>query len=96
MRLRREVFQTLPALVLMAACGATSPGGISEANIQAYMAAVASIGCELRYDSDYAPVEFQTGLSQAQVLEITTYMLSRGRAVRLPEGGVRLTTGACA
>ena len=60
------------------------------------MAAVASIGCEMRYDSDYLPVELQAGLTREQTQAITSYMLATDRAVKMPEGGVRLTTGACA
>ena len=57
---------------------------------------IASIGCEMRFDSDYLPVELQAGLTREQTQTITSYMLATDRAVKLPEGGVRLTTGACA
>ena len=61
-----------------------------------YEAAVASIGCEMVSESDYVPVEVQTGLTRQQVLDITAYQLAAGNAENLPGGGVKLTTGACA
>jgi len=79
----------------LAACGGP-PEGISEENIADYMTAAASIGCVMKYDSDYLPVEFQAGLTRQQTLDITTYMLATDKAVTLPDGGVKLTTGACA
>jgi hypothetical protein len=91
----RKMLASLGFLGFAAGCAGT-PDGISEANIADYMAAVESIGCQMRYDSDYVPVEFQTGMTRQQVLDITTYMLARDQAVRLPDGGVKITTGACA
>ena len=57
---------------------------------------VATIGCEMKYDSDYLPVELQAGITRQQALDITSYMLANDKAVNLPDGGVKLTTGACA
>lgn len=82
-------------LVLVAGCG-VPPDGTSRDNITDFMAAASSIGCELKHDSDYAPVEFQAGLTREQSQEITRFLLARGDAVSLPDGGVRITGGPCA
>ncbi len=82
-------------LLSLAACD-IPPEGTSVENIAEYEMAVASIGCELVGESDYLPVEFQAGLTREQSTAITSYMLTTGKAERLPEGGVKLTTGACA
>ncbi|WP_294608223.1 hypothetical protein [uncultured Roseovarius sp.] len=92
--MRKTVFAAA-CLGLTAAC-ALPPKGVSAKDIAAYDAAVASVGCKLVGESDYLPVEFQTGLTRQQVLDITAYKLSSGGAERLPDGGVKLTTGACA
>jgi len=84
------------AVVLgLAACSGT-PEGVEEQDIAEYMTAAASIGCVLKYESDYLPIELQAGLTRQQTIDITTYMTSTDRAVKLPDGGVQLTTGACA
>jgi hypothetical protein len=83
------------ALVSLAACD-VPPEGTTPENVAEYELAVASIGCELVSDSDYLPVEFQAGLTREQSTAITAYMLSTDKAERLANGGVKLTTGACA
>lgn len=83
------------AALLLAACGG-APEGVSEEMIADYVTAAATIGCEMKYDSDYLPVELQAGLTRQQTLDITTYLLATDRAVNQPDGGVKLTTGACA
>ena len=90
-----RVFIGLSGLMLLGAC-ALPPQGVSREQISAYEAAVASIGCEMAHESDYLPVELQAGLSRQQALDITAYEIAAGRAVRLSDGGVKLTTGACA
>ena len=80
---------------VLAGCGAP-PEGTSQDNVTDYLNAAASIGCELVHDSDYAPVEFQAGLTRQQALDITGFLLAKGEAQSLPEGGVRITTGPCA
>ena len=82
------------ALVL-AGCG-IPPDGTSAEDVSRYQAAVASIGCEMVSEADYLPVELQADLTREQSTAITSYMLSTGQAERLPNGGVKLTTGACA
>ncbi|ETX29473.1 hypothetical protein [Roseivivax isoporae] len=67
----------------------------TQADLASYDTAVASIGCQMETEADYLPVEFQTGLTREQVLQITSRKLSRDEAVRLDSGGVRLTTGPC-
>ncbi|WP_306154936.1 hypothetical protein [Roseovarius sp. MMSF_3281] len=82
-------------LLTLAACD-IPPEGTTPENIAEYEIAVASIGCELVGESDYLPVEFQAGLTREQSTAITSYMLTTGKAERLPDSGVKLTTGACA
>ena len=83
------------ALLSLAACD-VPPEGTTAENVAEFELAAASIGCTLIGESDYLPVEFQAGLTREQSTAITSYMLSTGKAERLPEGGVKLTTGACA
>lgn len=83
------------ALMPLAACS-VRPDGVSETQEADYIAAVASIGCEMKYESDFLPVELQAGLSREQVMALNAHMLATDRAVRLPEGGMKLTTGGCA
>ncbi|SLN49847.1 hypothetical protein ROA7450_02459 [Roseovarius albus] len=91
----RKIGFVVSALTLVSAC-ALPPQSVSQQDIAKYEAAVASIGCDMAHESDYLPVELQTGLTREQVKDITKYQLAAGNAVALPEGGVRLTTGACA
>ncbi|SEQ39566.1 hypothetical protein [Thalassovita taeanensis] len=83
------------AVALLAGC-AVPPQGTSAEDLANYEAAVASIGCVMFGESDYLPVEFQTGLTREQVIALTQYELAAGKAEKLPEGGVKLITGACA
>jgi len=85
----------LGAFGLIAAC-TMIPEGVDEQDIARYDAAVASLGCTIVTESDYMAVGLQTGLSRAQLTDITAYKLSSEGAVRRPAGGVELTTGACA
>jgi hypothetical protein len=91
----RPAAAALAALPLASAC-ALPPEGTTEADRAAYDAAVASVGCTLRTDADYAPVELQTGLTRQQIMDISRYRVAQERAVPTPEGGVRLTAGPCA
>ncbi|MGX0977986.1 putative lipoprotein YajG [Roseovarius sp. MBR-51] len=85
----------LAALALVAGC-ALPPQGVTQQDIALYDAAAASLGCSMVTEPDYLAAEIQTGLERQQLLDITAYKLSSGGAVRLPDGGVKLTTGACA
>jgi hypothetical protein len=80
---------------ILAACD-MPPQGTTPQDIANYETAVASIGCQLVTEPDYLAVGIQTGLSRDQLLDMTRYQLSARRAVSLPEGGIKLTTGACA
>ncbi|MEO1399369.1 MAG: hypothetical protein AAFU56_10970, partial [Pseudomonadota bacterium] len=86
--------KTFLFLSLIAGCSAP-PEGTSQDTVSDFMLAASTIGCELVHDSDYAPVEFQTGITREQALEITGFLIARGDAVSLPEGGVRITSGPC-
>ncbi|MFP7673321.1 hypothetical protein ACG74X_08195 [Marivita sp. S0852] len=83
------------ALGVLTAC-AMPPQGVSQSDLANFDAAVASIGCDLVGESDYLPVELQTGLSREQVIQTAQFRLATEGAVQLENGGIRLTTGACA
>ncbi|MFO7758427.1 MAG: hypothetical protein R6V26_08105 [Roseovarius sp.] len=85
----------LAAPGLFAAC-TMMPEGVDEQAISRYDSAVQSLGCTLVSEPDYLAAGLQTGLSRAQLTDITSYKLSSGGAEQLPDGGVELTTGACA
>lgn len=90
-----RVVLPLAGLALVAAC-AVPPEGVTPQDLAAFDEAVASIGCDLVGESDYLPVELQTGLTREQVTQTAAFRVASEEAVRLPGGGVRLTTGACA
>jgi len=83
------------AFGLLAGC-ALPPVGVTPADLAAFDQAVASIGCEMVGESDYLPVELQTGLTRVQVVETVEFKLMTEEAVRLENGGVRLVCGPCA
>ena len=64
--------------------------------VASYDEAVASIGCAMVGESDYMAVEFQADLTREESTTITAQKLAAGKAVKLPEGGARITDGACA
>lgn len=86
----------LPVAGLLAGCLGMMPEGVEETDVEAYDAAVASIGCQMVGESDYRAVEFQAGLTREQAISITELKLARGQAERLADGGVRLIAGPCA
>lgn len=91
----RSIALVLAGCGLVAACG-LPPQGVSQQDLALYDTAARSLGCKLVTEGDYLAAEIQTGLARQQLLDITAYRLSSGGAVKLPEGGVKLTTGACA
>ena len=94
--IRGKVFLALgPALLLLAGCD-IPPEGTNVEDVARYEAAVASIGCVMRDESDYLPVELQADLTREQTTAISSYLLASERAVKLSDGGIKLTTGACA
>ncbi len=82
-------------LTMLTAC-ALPPEGTTAQDVTSFETAVASIGCVLKTEADYLPVELQTGLSREQTQAMASYVLSTDRAVNLEGGGIKLTTGACA
>lgn len=92
---RRRLVPALAALGLTAAC-ALPPEGVSKEELALYDGAVTSLGCTLVTEPDYLAAGLQTGLTRQQLLDVTAYKLASGAAERLPEGGIKLTTGACA
>ncbi|MEL7253134.1 MAG: hypothetical protein AAFZ04_03420 [Pseudomonadota bacterium] len=85
----------LGCLAVLAGCAA-APEGTSQDNVTDFLVAAASIGCEIKYDSDYAPIEFQAGLTHEQALGIAGFLVARGDAQSLPDGGLKVTAGPCA
>jgi hypothetical protein len=95
MTMRRLAF--VPgALGALAACTAAVPPGLTVEEAARFDDGAASLGCTLRTEGDYIALEIQTGLARQQLLDLAAYRLSTGGAERLPDGGVKLTTGACA
>ncbi|MCC1492303.1 hypothetical protein [Cognatishimia sp. F0-27] len=87
----------LLAAGLMTAAGCVlPPEDVTQEDLALFDAALASIGCDLVGESDYLPVELQSGLPRAKVIEVAQYRVAREEAVMLSNGGVRLVTGACA
>lgn len=90
-----RVFAPLAGLGLLTAC-AMPPEGVSQEDLVAFDEAVASIGCDLVGESDYLPVELQTGMTREQVIQTASFRVASEQAVKLENGGVRLITGSCA
>lgn len=90
-----KYFVSLSVLALLSAC-AMPPTGVPADAVTAYDDAVASVGCVMRSDKDYLPVEIQTGMTREQVLEMTAFKLANKQAVKLDDGSVKLVTGDCA
>ena len=85
----------MSVLGFVAAC-ALPPQGVTQQDLANFDLAVASIGCDLIGESDYLPVELQTGLTRQQVIDTAQFRLATDAAVQLENGGVRLVTGDCA
>ena len=68
----------------------------SETEVEEFVSAVRSIGCEVRTDDHAAAVEEQTGFSDAKLAEIVAELLTTERAV-IPSSavGLRLTVEGC-
>ena len=90
----KKTFAAFAALTLIAAC--VPPEGVTPEDLAAFDEAVASIGCELNTETDYLPVELQTGMTREKLIEVAQYKVTRDEAVSLSNGGVRSIVGACA
>jgi hypothetical protein len=86
----------LTPVAALSGCMDLPPDGTTVEDLAAYDAAVGTLGCQLVSEADYGVVEFQAGLTRAQAIAITERRLARDEAVRLADGGVRLTSGSCA
>ncbi|WP_425098440.1 hypothetical protein [Tropicibacter sp. S64] len=84
----------LVAVVPLAGC--MMPDGVTQADLDAFDAAVASIGCTLATEGDYLPVELQTGMPREMVIQVAQYKVQREEAVSVENGGVRSVVGKCA
>ena len=85
----------LGAMALLAGC-VMPPEDTTAEDLALFDAAVASIGCDLVDESDYLPVELQTGMTREKLIEVAQYKITTEEAVGLSNGGVRLVTGTCA
>lgn len=83
------------ASVALAACAAP-PSDLPMGAAENFNAAVASVGCVLRTERDYLPVELQTGMTRQQAVEMAQYKIATGEAVSLSDGAVQLVVGDCA
>jgi len=90
----KKLALTLSAAALTAGC--IPPEGVTQEDLLLWDAAVASIGCDLVDETDYLPVELQTGLPREKVIEVAEFKVSQREAANLTNGGVRLMTGTCA
>ncbi|MCT4609124.1 MAG: hypothetical protein N4A70_07945 [Pelagimonas sp.] len=90
----KKIAFTFAALGLTSAC-VMAPENVTAEDLVAFDEAVASIGCDLVGESDYLPVELQTGLTREKVIEVAQYKVAREEAVSLSNGGVRSVVGAC-
>ncbi|PJE29778.1 hypothetical protein SAMN06297129_2820 [Pseudooceanicola antarcticus] len=84
------------AALALAACTAGLPEDLPAGAAEGFNDAVASVGCVLRTERDYLPVELQTGLTREQAIEMAQYKIATGDAVSLPDGAVQLVVGECA
>ena len=81
---------------VLSGCLAIPPQGISPEMRADYVTAVASIGCTMRDESDYQPVELQAGVTREQALQLTQYYIANGKAQKLPgDAGVKFMTEGC-
>ncbi|WP_232281536.1 hypothetical protein [Sagittula stellata] len=93
----KKLFLCVPILAL-AGCVelGMAPKDTTPEMLAQWDAAVASIGCDLVSESDYLPVELQTGIPRPMLIEIAQYKIQKQEAVSLENGGVRSVVGACA
>lgn len=89
----KKTVSLLAAAGLTAAC--LPPQGVTKEDLALWDAAVASIGCDLVDESDYQPVELQTGMPREKLQDVAQYKINTKEAVSLSNGGVRLVTGSC-
>lgn len=92
----RQRFGALIAASLLVTGCALPPEGTTSSDVAQFQSAVETVGCQLVSEAEYLPVELQTGLSRSQTTKLASFMVTTNRAVRLPTGGIRLTTGSCA
>ncbi|APX25581.1 NADH dehydrogenase subunit E [Salipiger profundus] len=81
--------------IATAGCLAIPPQGTDDADLAAFDEAVTSVGCSLERESDYLPVELQTGLDRPTIQKIAQYRINAGDGISTETGGFRLTSGAC-
>ncbi|MCR8546267.1 hypothetical protein M4578_00390 [Salipiger sp. P9] len=83
-------------LFATAGCLGMPPEGTDAEDLAAFDEAVASVGCSLEMESDYLPVELQTGLTREQLQQVAQYRIGAKQGVLTESGGFRLLTGPCA
>ena len=91
----RKTVLFIGAATLLAGC-VLPPDDVTEADLAAFDAAVASFGCDLVRKRHYLPVELQTGMSREKLIEVAQYRVALEQAQMVEGGGIRLITGQCA
>jgi hypothetical protein len=95
--MKKLAFIALAPAILLGCVDVPATGSATSAvdHSANFDAAVASIGCELKFESDYLPVELQTGMSREDLQKMAAIKVRRGHAVALGGGGIRSTVGSC-
>ena len=94
--MKRFIFLAVCSSAL-SGCLALAPSGITPEQREDFVLAASTIGCVMRDESDYQPVELQAGLTREQTLALVQHHLTWGGAEQLPgDQGVKIITGACA
>lgn len=91
-----RVAVALVGLMTLTACMEAVPQGAAPEDAALFDGAVASVGCQMIGESDYLPVELQTGLTREQVVHMIQFKVLSGEAEKLPKGGFKFKSGACA
>jgi hypothetical protein len=92
----KKTLAAFAALTLVSGClFVLPPKDVTDEDLLNFDAALVSIGCKLETETDYLPVELQTGLTREKLIEVAQYKVELEEAVALESGGVRLITGAC-
>lgn len=94
MRRAAPLAGALAATLVLAGC--MRPEGVTDEDLVLFDAAVASVGCALRTERQYLPVELQTGMPREKIITIAQYRLSWDEARSQADGGVLLVSGPCA
>ncbi len=72
------------------------PAGVTQDDVDAFIAAMLKIGCKIQSDAQAAQVEGQTGYDDDMLESIVIYLLEQGQLTSVKAGnGIRLINEAC-